>query len=149
MFSKLYPARRIVRWYFDVIVAAAVASFASPVFLFVFGSSLSPADIGLLSGVVLAGMFIPFAMIIAGTVWMWVRLTAIARRAREHRGLICRACLYPVSSVQNCCPECGLEQDMQETVALWQRFAQRRRRAPVDAPTGAGSSLGADSPWSD
>lgn len=51
-----------------------------------------------------------------------LNIRRLKRSARQHGGLICTACAYPMALDATTCPECGTVQDMERTRSAWEEF---------------------------
>ncbi len=101
-----------------------------------------------LRGAVLGFNGLALLVITAISVWTLVRLKAIMRTAGAHDGRICRRCTYPMSDDFTQCPECGHAQDMQQTVADWQRLLRDHPKVRTRTD-GVSGLLGPDRNWGD
>lgn len=53
----------------------------------------------------------------------------VRRRVREHRGLLCTSCLFPLDGLapDGVCPECGAKYDAASTIESWKRDLNLRK----------------------
>lgn len=67
---------------------------------------------------------IPSLLFMLGIAYLRLRMRMYFRLARRYEGRLCRRCAYPMGPTgTEQCPECGLTQDMDQTVAAWNKFA--------------------------
>lgn len=87
-----------------------------------------PQNMELFHYLVSALLFGPVLTTLAGAIYLIKRSRAYSRLAKQHDGRLCRRCMYPmdISGVAQC-PECGLAQNMDETVAAWLKFVRGKR----------------------